>query len=122
MNSIAPNQTRKHRNEVIVAGIVAREPIIRVTTTGKRVGNFSLCTALTAKTREFHRITAWENLADALDGLNKGVYAEVHGRLQSRSWDDADGAKHVVVEIVANKIIIPDTDGRTSVEATDGLF
>lgn len=53
----------------------------------------------------YFNVVAWRNLAeDAANVLGKGVKVIVTGRLEQRSYDDKEGNKKSVVEVVADKI------------------
>lgn len=52
---------------------------------------------------DFIPVVAWNGLAKFISGnFGKGGALSVQGRLQSRSWDDSEGKKHYVVELVAD--------------------
>ena len=105
----------KHRNEVKLAGVLARDPELHKTTSGKMVTNFTVTTTCGTFT-EFHRCTAWERQAEKLiERFRKGSYVEVTGRLQTRSWDDKQtGQKKYATEVVAWGI----SDGSKDAEQT----
>jgi len=84
--------------------LLVKDPVARFTSTGRKVAVATMCTAPTAKTKEFHRVTAWEGLADTLETSHQGDFIEVLGRLRTSSWEK-DGQKHYTTEIVANRII-----------------
>ena len=93
---------RKHRNDVKVAGVLARDPEIRYTPTGKAVGKFTVASTC-GKYTEYHRCVAWEEQAEKLkEQFKKDSFIEVTGRLQTRSWDDKQsGQKRYTTEVVA---------------------
>src|SRR5581483_6987665 len=92
----------KHRNEVRLAGILARDPEIRYTASGKAVGTFTVATT-TGKSADYHRCVAWEEQAEKLrEHFKKDCFIQLTGRLQTRSWDDkSSGQKKYITEIVA---------------------
>jgi single-strand DNA-binding protein len=92
----------QHRNEVHLRGILARDPEIRYTPSGKAVATFTVATTC-GKYTEYHRCVAWENQAEKLkEQFKKDSYIEVTGRLQTRSWDDkSTGQKKYMTEVVA---------------------
>ena|SRR5690242_18766874 len=97
-----PSDHARHRNEVKLAGVLARDPDIRYTTTGKAVGKFTVASTC-GKYTEYHRCVAWEKQADKLkEQFKKDSYIEVTGRLQTRSWDDKQsGQKKYATEVIA---------------------
>lgn len=72
------------------------------------VANFSLATKEfftknneKQEKTEWHRIVAFDKTAENINKIvKKGDLIEVLGRLQSRSWDDKDGIKRYVTEII----------------------
>jgi len=107
-------------NRATIIGNVTRDPETKTTTQGASVTTFSVATNLRwttqagekKETTEFHNVVAWRRLAEICGQyLKKGskVYAE--GRLQTRSWDDAQGQKHWRTEIVADNVIMLDRPG-----------
>ena len=103
------NNTMTHKNEVHVSGLVAKDPIIHNTATGKKVANITLATTFKTKT-EYHRCVLWEELAEKAQHLPKGEFVQIVGRLQTRSWEDASKVKHYVTEIVAFQFVVPNQE------------
>ncbi|MCI0520962.1 MAG: single-stranded DNA-binding protein [Chloroflexi bacterium] len=102
-------------NKVMLIGRLGRDPEMRYTPSGKPVTTFSLATSRTWNTSdgerrtetEWFNIVAWGSLAEICKQfLNKGQQVYVEGRLQTRHWDDSEGVKHSVTEIVANEMIL----------------
>ena len=98
-------------NKVIIAGHLGRDPEIRYTGSGRAVANFSVATSERWKDKEgewkteteWHRIVAWNQLAEKCDKLRKGDSVFVEGKIKSRSWDDS-GQRRTVVEILASQV------------------
>ena len=108
-------------NKVMLIGNVTRDPEVRTTAQGTAVASFSVATNLrwtnTAGEKqekaEFHNIVAWRKLADICGQMVKrGSKIYVEGRLQTRSWDDAQGQKHWRTEVVADNMIMLDRANR----------
>jgi single-strand DNA-binding protein len=98
-----------HKNEVHLAGVLARDPEIRYTTSGKAVANFTVATT-NEKHTDYHRCTAWEKQAERLgEHFKKGSFIKLAGRLQTRSYE-SDGRKVYVTEVVVWNV----SDGTTS--------
>jgi single-strand DNA-binding protein len=90
---------QKHCNEVHLRGILARDPETHKTASGKLVANVTVATKYETRT-EFHKCVFWEELAERLsDAFHKGDFISLHGRLQTRSWDDK-GTKRYTTEVV----------------------
>ena len=112
-----------HKNEMHLAGEVAKDPETRFTSTGKKVTALSVGTKHKQWT-EYHRVIFWEQLADKAEPLSKGEFVKIVGRLQTRSWDDKQsGQKKYMTEIVAWQLAVPGRDSATAsihgVEVTD---
>ncbi len=98
-------------NRVILIGRLTRDPELRYTPNGTAVTTFTLAVnrARTSPTGEreadFINIVAWSKLADlCANYLRKGRQAAVEGRLQSRSYDNKEGKKVYVTEVVADNV------------------
>jgi len=123
MGNIPPQTQQVHKNEVHLAGNLARDPEVKYTPTGKAVARLNVATKYKQAT-EYHRVTAWEQLAEKVAPLKKGEFVQIVGRLQTRSWDDKQsGQKKYSTEIVAWQVVIPDKETVTKnvhgVEVTD---
>ena len=50
---------------------------------------------------------AWGKTAELIEKyVNKGKEVGVEGKLTSRSWDDKDGNKHYITEVVCNELLL----------------
>jgi single-strand DNA-binding protein len=67
---------------------------------------------------DWHRIVAWSRLAEFVKQyLHKGMRVYVEGRLQYREWQDQNGVKRFVTDIVANDIqMLESMGGRPETE------
>ena len=97
-------------NTVQILGNLARDPEVRYTQSGKAVATFTVAASNTYidsnnETKErtaFINCVAWGKLGESVGNLRKGNRAFVEGRLQTRSYETADGQKRYVTEVVAN--------------------
>ena len=56
---------------------------------------------------EWHNVVCWRGLADVAERiLTKGAQIYIEGRLQSRSWEDKEGNKRHVTEVVADNLLL----------------
>ena len=94
-------------NKVILVGNLGSDPELRYTPSGVAVANFSIATSdrwtdkegKPQERTEWHRIVAWRKLAEiAGEYLKKGKQVYVEGKLQTRSWEDKEGAKGYLFE------------------------
>src|SRR5262245_13447353 len=98
-------------NKVILIGNLGADPELRYTPGGQAVADIRLATneSWTDKNgqkqerTEWHRVVMWGRPAEICKQyLTKGSRLYIEGRLQTRSWDDKDGNKKYMNEIVAN--------------------
>jgi single-strand DNA-binding protein len=100
-------------NRVQLIGHLGADPELRYTGQGQPVANFNLATNSTWKDRNgeqqsntnWARIVAWDKKAEMCrEHLKKGSYVYIEGRLQTRSWEDREGTKRYITEVVATTI------------------
>lgn len=100
-------------NNVIIVGNLIKDPIIRSTTNGTPVANFTIASNRKFKDNFgqwkedvcFVGIVAWYKLAESCgENLHKGSAVLIEGELQSRQWRTDDGNHRSVVEIKARRI------------------
>lgn len=95
-------------NEVRLEGRITVEPELRYTTSGKPVANFSLAVRREWDGKgeaDFLPVVAWNKTAEAIaQYVVKGQQLTVSGRMQSRSYETQDGAKRIVIEVVAREV------------------
>lgn len=96
-------------NSVIMIGRLTRDPELRfVAGSGKAVANFSLAVDRPfsrEKQADFFRVVVWGKTAEnCANYLAKGRKVAVKGYLTSRSYDDKNGIKRYVTEIVADNV------------------
>ena|SRR5579883_1501610 len=101
-------------NKVILVGRLGKDAETKFTPSGQSVSNFTLATNRRWKDQQsgdwkeetdWHNVVLWraENLANY---LTKGKQVYVEGRLQTRSYDDKEGKKRYVTEVVAEDVIL----------------
>ncbi len=101
-------------NKVLLIGRLGRDPEMRYTPSGRPVTTFSLATSRTWHSNgerhnetEWFNIVAWGQLAEICKQyLHKGQQVYIEGRLQTRTWENAEGKKNTSVEVVANEMIM----------------
>lgn len=98
-------------NRVILIGRLTKDPELRYTPNGTAVTTFTLAVNRARsgpsgeREADFINIVAWSKLADlCANYLRKGRQAAVEGRLQSRSYDNKEGKKVYVTEVVAENV------------------
>lgn len=107
-------------NKAILIGNLGKDPELRYTNSGVPVATFSLATNESWKDPEgnvqertqWHTIVAWRRLAEICgEYLKKGSKVYVEGRLQYRNYDDKNGVKRYVTEIVIDDMVMLDSKG-----------
>ncbi|HEX9777956.1 MAG TPA: single-stranded DNA-binding protein [Geopsychrobacteraceae bacterium] len=100
-------------NKVILVGNLGKDPELRYTPSGAAVATFSLATTERYKDRdgnrqektEWHNIVVWRQLAEICGKfLHKGKQVYIEGKIQTRSYDDRDGNKRYITEVVADQM------------------
>lgn len=100
-------------NKVILVGRLGHDPSNKITDAGVSITNFSVATSEVytdksgdkKETVTWHNVVCFNKLADiAKQYLAKGRQVYIEGKLQTRSYDDKNGVKKYVTEIVANNI------------------
>lgn len=103
------------KNRVQLIGHVGQEPEIKSLDGGKKLANLTIATNEVyykengdkVENTEWHRITAWGKTAEIIEKyVIKGKEVAIEGKLSHRSYDDKDGNKRYVTEIVANEILL----------------
>ena len=99
-------------NKVMILGNLGRDPEVRQTQSGKAVANFSVATTDAwgqgedrQERTEWHQVVVWGQLGETCGQyLTKGRQVLVEGRLQTHSYEDREGVKRSVTEIVAQQV------------------
>lgn len=90
-------------NRVTLVGRLVAAPEMRTTGSGLHVTTVRVVTN-DREQPEFHDVVLWRQLADfAVNYMAKGRLVYIEGRLQTRTWAGADGAKRRIVEVVADR-------------------
>ena len=106
-------------NKVILVGNVGRNPdVVSFPSEGSvpvKKASFPLATTEYRRNRDnekveitqWHNVVCWRGLADIAERiLHKGAQIYIEGRLQSRTWEDKEGNKRHVTEVVADNLLL----------------
>lgn len=102
-------------NKAIVAGNAAADPDYRITNGGQAVCSLTLAsnesyTDANGQKQdrvEWFRLIFWGKLADVVNQyIKKGSALYAEGKIRTRSYDDANGVKKYVTEIVVNELVM----------------
>lgn len=104
-------------NKVTLIGNLGNDPSNQTIDGNIKVAKFSLATTEHFKdshgqnqsNTDWHNIVLWRGLAELAEKyLHKGSLVYVEGKLKTRSYDDKDGQKKYVTEIIAEQLILLD--------------
>ena len=117
-------------NKVILIGNVGRDPEMKYFDNDVAKANFTLATSERGYTTaggtqvpertEWHNIVCWRGLAQIAEKfVKKGTLLYVEGKIRSRSYDDQNGVKRYITEVVADNLeLLSRKSG--SMESEDG--
>jgi single-strand DNA-binding protein len=100
-------------NLAILVGNLGRDPELRYTPNGQAVASFSIATTekwkdksgQTAERTDWHNIVCWGRNAEVANQyLKKGNPVYIEGRIQNRTYDDKDGNRRYISEVVVRRL------------------
>ena len=103
------------RNRVQLIGRLGQDPEVKQTKNGRTLARFSLATTEIYKNShgerqeetQWHPIVVWGEWAEiAGKYLRKGKEVALEGKLVHRTYDDADGNKKYITEVVVNEFLM----------------
>ncbi|SCY20211.1 single-stranded DNA-binding protein [Flavobacterium caeni] len=103
------------RNKVQLIGHVGQDPEIKNFETGRKLANVTIATNEVYKNdngekieeTQWHKLVAWGKTAEILEKyVTKGKEIAVEGKLVHRSYDDKNGDKRYVTEVVVNELLL----------------
>ncbi|MGB7843484.1 MAG: single-stranded DNA-binding protein [Salinimicrobium sp.] len=103
------------RNKVQLIGNVGNAPEIITLESGKKLAKFSIATNESYKNAkgekitdtQWHNVVAWGKTAELVENyVPKGKEVGVEGKLTSRSYEDKDGIKRYITEVVCNELLL----------------
>jgi len=102
------------RNRVQLIGNVGNEPETTTFESGKKITRFSLATnefyrkdGERIQQTTWHNIVAWGKVAEIIEQyVSKGKELAIEGSLNTRSYEDNQGERKFVTEVVAHEILL----------------
>jgi single-strand DNA-binding protein len=100
-------------NKVILVGNLGRDPEVRFTAGGKAVARFSVATSevwndaegTRQERTEWHNVVVWGKQGETCGQyLQKGRQVYVEGSIRTRQYDDKDGNKRYITEVIAQRV------------------
>lgn len=101
------------KNRVTLIGNVGAAPEVKTFDANGKLAKFSLATNETYKNgngervteTQWHNIVAWNGLAGMIEKyVKKGSYLVLEGKIVNRSYEDKEGKKRYLTEVVANEL------------------
>ena len=102
------------KNKVQLIGYVGNQPETSTFENGRKLSRFSLATNETyynsngekVQQTEWHNLIAWGKQADLVEKyLTKGKEIAIDGKLSSRSYENKEGEKKVITEVIIREIL-----------------
>jgi single-strand DNA-binding protein len=103
------------KNKVQLIGFMGKDAEVRHLESGKIMANFSLAVSETYKNTsgkkivntQWHNIVAWGRIAEIIEQYTgKGSEIAIEGRLLNRTYEDKEGVKRHITEIVVNDLLL----------------
>ena len=103
------------RNKVQLIGNLGNDPEIITLESGKKLAKLSIATNESYKNTEgekvtdtqWHNVIAWNKTAEIIENyLQKGSEVAIEGKLTNRSYQDKEGVKKYITEIVCNELLM----------------
>lgn len=116
-------------NRVVLAGRLTRDPELRYTPNGIAVANFTVAINRPFRNQQgeqeadFVNCVAWRKQAENLANyMRKGSLIGVDGRIQTRSYDNQEGRRIFVTEVLAESITFLEPRGSSQQRSEMGGF
>jgi single-strand DNA-binding protein len=103
------------RNKVQLIGNLGNTPEIITLDSGKKLAKFSIATNESYKNAQgekvqdtqWHNIVAWNKTAEIVEKyLEKGKEVAIEGKLTTHTYEDKEGNKRYVTEVVCNELLM----------------
>jgi len=103
------------RNKVQLIGHLGNDPEVTTIESGKKKAKFTIATNETYKNdagekitdTQWHNVIAWGNTAELIEKyVTKGKEIAIEGKLTHRSYEDKNGDKKYITEVVANELLL----------------
>lgn len=103
------------KNRVQLIGNVGNDPEVKNLDGGKKVAHLNIATNDSYKNdkgekidqTEWHRVVAWGKTAEIIEKfVTKGNQVGIEGKLTNRSYDDKNGEKRYITEVVVSEIML----------------
>jgi len=118
-------------NKVILVGNVGKDPEMKYFDNDVAKANFSVATSERGYTTsggtqvpertEWHNIVCWRGLAQIAERfVKKGTLVYIEGKIKTRSYDDQNGVKRYITEIIADNLELLSRKGSSGENENSG--
>jgi single-strand DNA-binding protein len=103
------------RNKVQLIGNLGNNPEVINLDSGKKLAKFSIATNESYKNAQgekvtdtqWHNVITWNKTAEIVEKyLSKGNEVAIEGKLVTRTYEDKEGVKKYITEVVANELLM----------------
>ncbi len=103
------------KNSVTLIGNVGQNPEVKTLENGQKVANFSLATNETYYNKAgekvtqtyWHKLVAWGKTAEIIENyVHKGKEIAIEGKLTNRNYEDKNGQKQYITEVLVNEVLL----------------
>lgn len=113
-------------NRVILVGRITKDPMLRKTQSGASVVSFTIACNRRVPSQgqdaDFINCVAWNKTADFMaQYVRKGALLGVEGRIQTRNYDDKDGKRVYVTEVVCDSVQFLESKKASAEHQNDGV-
>lgn len=124
---VLPKQRAIMRNKAQLIGRAGITPEIKTFDSGKTKARFSLATSERYRDKngewqeetQWHNIVAWGKIAEVVQKVvNKGDEIALEGKIINRSYEDREGQKRYISEIVINELLNLEKKQKKEAEAS----
>ncbi|HQO10208.1 MAG TPA: single-stranded DNA-binding protein [Clostridiales bacterium] len=99
-------------NKVFLIGNLGKDPEVKYTPSGVQIAKFSLATSERVKRgdnweekTDWHNVVLFARQAEyAKEYLKKGMTVFIDGKISTRTWDDENGVRKYITEIIGNVV------------------
>ncbi len=100
-------------NKVLIIGNLGKDPEVRFTGSGRAVARFPVATSETwndqegqrQERTEWHNVVVWGKQAESCGQyLSKGRQVFLEGSIRTRQYDDKEGNKRYITEVIAQRV------------------
>ena len=103
------------RNKVQLIGNIGNDPKVAVLESGSKTVRFAMATneyyknaqGEKVQSTQWHNVVAWGKTAELVENyVPKGKEVGVEGRLTNRTYEDKEGVKKYITEVVCNELLL----------------